>query len=75
MTAEKINSYSKGDLYKICCQLYQKLEKKDSLIAEHVRTANDFLKKMAQVTNTFSIITATINTGAKNDVFIQVWNL
>ena len=71
MTAEKFNSYSKADRYKIYCQLYQKLEEKDSLIAEHVVTVSEFLKKTAQVTTTLSIITPTINTSAKNDVFIR----
>ena len=71
MTAEKFNSYSKADLYKIYCELYQKLEEKDSLIAEHVVTVSEFLKKSAQVTTTSAIITPTINTSAKNDVFIR----
>ena len=53
MTAEKFNTYSKVDLYKIYCQLYQNLEEKDSLIAEHVLTVSEFLKKSAQVTTTF----------------------
>ena len=71
MTAEKFNSYSKADLYKIFCEFYQKLEEKDSLIAEHVVTVSEFLKKSAQVTTTSAIITPTINTSAKNDVFIR----
>ena len=71
MTAEKFNSYSKADLYKIYCELYQKLEVKDSLIAEHVVTVSEFLKKSAQVTTTSAMITPTINTSAKNDVFIR----
>ena len=71
MTAEKFNSYSKADLYKIFCQLYQKLEEKDSLIAEHVVTMSEFFKNSAHVTTNSSIITPTINTSAKNDVFIQ----
>ena len=71
MTAEKFNSYSKADLHKIYCQLYQKLEEKDSLIAEHAVTVSEFFKKSAQVTTTSSIITHTINTSAKNDVFIR----
>ena len=50
MTAEKFNIYSKADLYKNFCQLYQKLEEKDSLIAKHVVTVSEFLKKSAQVT-------------------------
>ena len=70
MTAEKFNSYSKADLYKIYCELHQKLEEKDSLIAEHVVTVSAFLKKSAQVTTTSAIITTTINTSAKNDIFI-----
>ena len=64
MTAEKFNSFSKADHYKIYCQLYQKLEEKDSLIAEHVVTVSEFLKKSTQVTITSSIITPTINTSA-----------
>ena len=71
MTAEKFNSYSKADLYKIYCELYQKLEEKDSLIAEHVVTVSEFLKKSTQVTTNSAIITPTINTSAKNDVFIR----
>ena len=67
MTAEKFNSYSKADLYKIYCELYQKLEEKDSLIAEHVVIVSEFLKKLAQVTNTSAIITPKI----ENDVFIR----
>ena len=69
MTAENFNSYSKADLYKIYCELYQKLEEKNSLIAEHVVTVSEFLKKSAQVKT--AIITPTINTSAKNDVFIR----
>ena len=69
ITAEKFNSYSKADLYKIYCELYQKLEEKNSLIAEHVVTVSEFLKKSAQVIT--AIITPTINTSAKNDVFIR----
>ena len=68
--AEKFNSYSKADLYKIYCQLYQKLAEKDSLIAEHVVTVSEFLKN-SQETASSSIITPKINTIAKNDVFIQ----
>ena len=71
MTAEKFNRYSKADRYTICCQLYQKLEEKDSLIAEHVVTVSECLKKLAQITTTSSIITPTINASAKNDVFIR----
>ena len=44
MTAEKFNSYPKADLYKIYCKFYQKLEEKDSLIAEHAVTVSEFLK-------------------------------
>ena len=71
MTAENFNSYSKAHLYKIYCELYQKLEEKDNLIAEHVVTVSEFLKKSAQVTTTSAIITPKINTSAKNDVFIR----
>ena len=53
MTAEKFNTYSKADLYKIYCQLYQKLEEKDSLIAEHVVTVSEFLKKIGTGNNYF----------------------
>ena len=71
MTAEKLNSYSKEDRYKIYCELYQKLEEKDSLIGEHVITFGEFLKKLAQVTTILAIITPAVNTSAKNDVFIR----
>ena len=71
MTAEKFNSYSKADHYKIYCELYQKLEEKDNLIAEHVVTVSEFLKKSAHATTTSAIITPTINTSAKNHVFIR----
>ena len=71
MTAEKFNSYSKADLYKIQCELYQILEEKDTLIAEHVITVSEFLENSAQLTTTSAIITPTINTSAKNDVFIR----
>ena len=71
MTTEKFNSHSKADLYKIYCQLYQNLEEKDSLMAEHVVTVSQFLNKSAQVTSTSSIITLTIKMTAKNDVFIR----
>ena len=67
----KCNSYSKAGLYKIYCELYQKLEEKASLIAEHVVTVSEFLKKSAQVTTTSAILTPMINTSAKNDVFIR----
>ena len=70
-TAEKFNSYSKADLYKIYCELYQKLEEKDNLIAEHVVTVCEFLKNSAQLTTTSAIITPKINTSANNDVFIR----
>ena len=70
MTADKFNSYSKADLYKIYCPIYQKLEEKDSLIAKHVVIMSEFLKKSVQVTTTSSIITPTINTSVKNGVFI-----
>ena len=71
MTAEKFINFSKTDLYEIYCKLYQKLEEKDSLIAEHVLTVSEFLRKSAQVTTTSAIITPMINTGAKNDIFIR----
>ena len=53
MTAEKFNSYSKADLYKIYCQLYQKLEEKDSHINEHVVTVSEFLKQSSTGNNYF----------------------
>ena len=71
MTAEKFNSYSKADLYNIYCELFQKIEEKDSLIAEHVVTLSELLKKTAHVTATPAIITPTIKTSAKNCVFIR----
>ena len=71
MTAEKFNSCSKADHNRIYCELCQKLEEKDSPIADHVVTVSEFLKNSSQVTTTSAIITPTINTSAKNDVFIR----
>ena len=71
MTKEKFNSYSKGDFHKFCCKLYQKFEEKDSLIVQQVITVSEIIKQSAQVRTTSAIITPTINTSAKNDVFIR----
>ena len=71
MTAEKVNSYSKADVYKIYCQLYQKLEEKDSLSHRRACSNREFLKKTGQATTNSSIITPTMNTSAKNDIFIR----
>ena len=71
MTEENFNSYSKADIFKNYCDLYRRLEEKDSLIAEPVVTVSEILKKLAHVTTNLSKISETINRSKKNDVFIR----
>ena len=71
MSAENLIVIEKQIFIKIYFEYYQKLEEKDSLITAHVVTWVNSLKKSAQVTIISAIITPTINTSAKNDVYIQ----
>ena len=50
MPAEKINGYSKADLYKTHCEHYQKFEERGSLIAKPVVTMGEVNEKSAKIT-------------------------